>query len=365
MSLDRYDPLRAVAAREGLDAVALVPGANFRRLFNKDFHQNERALVVIVPVKGMPAAVVPNLELASFALINFEGEVFDWRDEVGPGAAFAALAKHMPLKRLGVEGQRMRVMEHHALKHVLPDLEIVDAHRAISALRLHKTDNEIALLKRAIAISESALEMTFADVRAGLTETQVESILVQNLFRCGAEELAFDTIVAAGDNSARPHAKARADYSIKAGDALMFDFGARVGGLCADITRTVFVEHCPDEARALYDTVKDANAVGRALAAPGVSAHDIDDAVIGHLERSPYATLIRSKTGHGLGRDVHEDPYIMRGNHTLLEPGMVFTVEPGLYKAGAYGVRIEDDVLVTDEGACSLTAFTRDLTVVK
>jgi Xaa-Pro dipeptidase len=170
--------------------------------------------------------------------------------------------------------------------------------------------------------------------------------------------------VAAGDNSARPHAHARPDYRIRAGDALLLDFGARKSGFCADITRTVFVGHATDEAQSVYDTVLRANLRGHEVTLPGATAHDVDDAVISVLEASPYADRIRTKTGHGLGRDVHEAPYIMRGNPEVLTSGVVFTNEPGLYEIGNFGVRIEDDILVTDTGSRSLTTFPKSLTVV-
>ncbi len=361
---DRYAPFRRIARATGLDAVALVPGPNFHRLFGKDFHTNERPLVVVIPVDGAPAAVVPNLELGSFAPIGFEGEVFDWRDQDGHAAAFAALAAARPLRRLGVEGQVMRVFVDQALRAANPGLEIVDAEASISGLRLRKTPEEIAALERAIAVSEAALAETLAAVRVGQTETQVENMLSRNLFGAGAEDFSFAPIVAAGDNSAKPHAKARPDYALRAGDALLIDFGARLDGLCADITRTVFVAEVSDEGRAVYETVRAANEIGHAATRPGATAHDVDDAVISALEASPYADRIRTKTGHGLGRAVHEAPYIMRGNAERLEPGMVFTIEPGLYRLGGFGVRIEDDVLVTEAGSRTLTAFPRDLTVV-
>jgi Xaa-Pro dipeptidase len=361
---DRYAELRAIARARGFDAVALVPGPNFQRLYDKDFHTSERPLVVLVPPEGPPAAVVPNLELGSFALIGFEGAVFDWRDQVGHGGAFAALAAAMPLRRIGVEGQVMRVFVHHALMAVYPSLEIVDAERAISGLRLRKRADEIAALEAAIAVSETALARTLEAVRVGMTEMEVQSILLGALFAAGAEDLSFGPIVAAGDNSARPHASARPDYRIRRGDALLLDFGARVGGLCADITRTVFVGEADAEARAVYDTVLRANAAGHAATRPGATAHDVDDAATAVLEASPFAARIRTKTGHGLGRAVHEEPYIMRGNAQILEPGMVFTIEPGLYEIGRFGVRIEDDVLVTETGTRSLTAFPRDLMII-
>ncbi len=357
--------LRDLMAETGLDAIALVPGANFRQVYGKAFYQNERSLVVLLQRDGPSLAVVPALEAASFDMIGFDGEVFHWRDNDGAAGAFEAMGRHCNARRIGVEGQAMRVMDHHGLKRALPDCEIVDVHKAISsALRLHKSDDDVALMRRAIAISEDALQRTLDEVRAGQSETDIESLLLKNLFAAGAEDMAFAPIVAAADNSFRPHAKARAGYRVKPGDALLLDFGAAHGGYMADITRTVFIGHCPDEARGVYETVLAANAAGREAARPGITAHELDNTVLSVLEASPFAEFVRTKTGHGLGRDVHEDPYIMRGNDQRLEPGMVFTVEPGLYLPDRFGVRIEDDVLITDGGSESLTTFPREIMIV-
>ena len=361
---DRYDEHRRIARDLGVDAVALVPGPNFTRLFNQNFHSHERPLVVVVPASGPPAAIVPNLELRSFDLLGFEGEVFDWRDQTGYDDAFDALAALLPLQSVAVEGQVMRVFVHHALTRACPGLTVIDAEHRISGLRLRKSAAEVAALEEAIQVSEAALTEVLDQVRVGMTETGIERLLTQALFAHGAEEHAFGPIVAAGDNSARPHAHARADYAVRAGDALMLDFGARKQGFCADITRTVFIRHASDEAQQVYETVLRANLRGHDVSRPGTSAHEVDDAVTSVLEASAFADRIRTKTGHGLGREVHEAPYIMRGNHQLLEPGMVFTNEPGLYRIGGFGVRIEDDILVTETGSRSLTQFPKTLTLV-
>jgi Xaa-Pro dipeptidase len=360
----RLSEYAAFAARLGVDALALVPGPNFTRVTGHSFHSNERPLVLLIPAEGAPAAVVPNLELGSFAHLDFPGTVFDWRDQDGYQPAFDALARHMALSSLAVEGQVMRVFVHHALVAAYPDLRIVDSERDISGLRIRKTAGEIAALERAIEISERALANVLDNLRMGQTEKQVESLLLQALVAEGAEGMAFHPIVAAADNSALPHAHARPDYAIRPGDALLLDFGARWGGFCADITRTVFVGHATDEAEHVYDTVLRANLAGHSVTRPGVTAHQVDDAVTSVLEASPFAERIRTKTGHGLGREVHEAPYIMRGNHQVLEPGMVFTNEPGLYRIGGFGVRIEDDILVTETGCRSLTSFPRELIVI-
>lgn len=321
--------------------------------------------MLVVPATGPAAALVPNLELRSWDLVGFEGAVFDWRDQDGYAAAFAALLKHLNIRSLAVEGQIMRVFVHHALKQAQPDLNIIDGEMAISGLRVIKTPSDIAAMQEAIEISERALERTLSAVRLGQTEKEIEQMLIQAMFAEGAEDLAFSPIVAAGDGSARPHASARHDYAVKAGDALLLDFGARKDGFAADITRTVFLDHASDEGQAVYDTVLRANRRGHEITRAGITAHEIDDAVTAVLEASPYADRIRTKTGHGLGRDVHEAPYIVRGNHEVLHAGAVFTNEPGLYEIDNFGVRIEDDILVTAGGCRSLTTFPTELQVLK
>ncbi|SLN23791.1 putative peptidase [Roseivivax jejudonensis] len=359
---DRYSEHRALARDLGVEALALVPGPNFERLYDAHFSTSERPTLVVIPTEGAPAAIVPNLELSSWAALEFEGEVFDWRDQDGYADAFAALARHLPMASLAVEGQVMRVFVHHALVAAYPGLAVHDAESAISGLRLVKTDAEIAALEEAIRISETALGEVLETVRVGTTEKDVERRLVAALFAHGAEGSAFGPLVASGAHSANAHAIAR-DEAIEDGDALLIDFGARWGGFAADITRTFFVGSASDEAHEVYETVRAANARGHEVARAGVTAHEIDDAVIGVLEASRFADRIRTKTGHGLGREVHEAPYIMRGNHAAVPAGAVFTNEPGLYAAGRFGVRIEDDILVTETGNRSLTTFPRELRI--
>ncbi|MCB1449325.1 MAG: aminopeptidase P family protein [Nitratireductor sp.] len=368
MTNSSLDVLKPVLSKHGLDAVAFVPGSNFRRIFRRDFHLMERPLVIIVPASGDPVAIVPNLEMASFSAIDFPGPVFDWRDETGYRDAFRQAAEALPhlagSSRFGLEAQRMRVFEQMALGEVFPDVKFVDAHQAISSIRLIKTADEIALLKEAIRISEAALEATLQEVRVGQSETEIESILLRQLFAHGADGLSFEPIVAAGDNSAQPHAKARPDYHIKAGDSLLIDFGASWRGYNADITRTFFVQEVSEFDRAFYETVLAANERGKSVTKAGITASHVDDSVQKVLESSQFAQFARHKTGHGLGLDVHEAPQIMRGNNAALEPGMVFTVEPGLYRIGECGVRIEDDVVVTEDGIECLTNFPRELRLV-
>ena len=359
---DRLEPCARVARTLGVDAVALVPGPNLESVVPHPFSGHERPFLLVLPGgEGASAALVPDLELGSWNAVGFEGAVFDWRDQDCYAAAFDTLLSHLGIGSLAVEGQAMRVFIHHALLAAQPGLRIVDAEPEISALRRIKTPAEIDSLRAAIDVFERALAQTLDGVRAGQSVQEVERSLVVNLFAEGADALAFGPIVATGDNLARPHARARADDLIAPGDALLLDFAAQVNDLCVDITRAVFAGHADDEAREVYDTVLCADR--RAFAHPETGAHAVDEPVTGVLEPAPDAERIRTRTNHGLGRDVREAPCIMHGNHAALGAGMVFTDAPGLYAPGRFGVRIEDDVRVPGDGCVPLTQFPKDLTV--
>ena len=358
----RWRALRAAMATADLDVVAIVPGANFLYLTGGTFGAMERPTVLIIPREGEARMVLPSFEEATWRKLSVDARVHLWKDQEGYSGAFRAAADALRPKRIGVEGQRMRVFEEIAVATALGGA-IIDAHREISAIRLRKDASEIAALRQAIAISEAALAATLPDVRVGMRELDVERLLLANLFGQGAPALAFPPIVVAGANAAEAHAAA-GDCRIKSGDTLLFDYGAAYKGYNADITRTVFVGEPDAEARAMYATVEEANRIGRAAAKPGVTASEVDDITTRFLEASPFRQHILTKTGHGLGLDVHEAPQIMRGNHQVLEPGMVCTIEPGLYPAALRGIRIEDDVVITETGSESLTGFPRELTVV-
>jgi Xaa-Pro dipeptidase len=197
-----------------------------------------------------------------------------------------------------------------------------------------------------------------------MSELQVKQFLMQELYKNGAEGLSFDPIVLTGPNSAIPHGLSSNQNLIKKGDALLFDFGATIKGYKADITRTFFMIEADEYQKKAYETVRKANEIGIWKSNIPNSLHDIDNETTLILENSDYKEFIVHKTGHGLGLDVHEDPYVVRGNNTKLEQGMVITVEPGLYIPQKFGIRIEDDVLITNDEATVLTSFSKDLRII-
>ena len=364
LAVARSERLKSAIAKAGLDAVAVVPGANFYYLTGVHFHLMERPTVLFVGADGRKAAVIPALEKARWQAEAPDVDTIYWLDSDGYEAAFEKVARRLRATRLGVEGQRMRYFEAEVVRRSFANTLVIDAHAEISAIRLCKDKAEIASMRRAIEISERAWLSTMDHAHSGMIETEVRQILTSAMLAEGADGFAFDPIVLSGGATADPHGVASFDRKLDRGAALLIDFGASWGGYSADITRTVFVETVSDEHRAIYEAVLAANALGRQIASPGVSLDRVDRDVTAKLRVGGYPELIVHKTGHGLGLDVHEAPQVMIGNNQLLEPGMVITIEPGLYRNGDVGVRIEDDVLITESGGESLTTLERTLRVV-
>ena len=361
----RTKKLSTIMRNAGLNVVALIPGPNHRYLTNAEHYVLERPIVTFYQPGRPPLAVIPELEIPLFERHPEPAELVVYTDAEGYAGAFEkALAKLGSRgKTIGVEGLFMRFFEGEIIRQSAPDATVIDATAPLAELRIHKDAEEIATLRRAIEISERALQAMFDEVKVGMSEIEAAAILEGHIKALGGEGLSFGTILHAGANTPLPHS-GPLEYRIQHGDALIVDFGATYKGYCADITRTVFVGAVTEEQRAFYAVVQAANEAGRAAARPGVTCESVDMAARQVFIDAGYEHLIRHRTGHGLGMEAHEAPYIVLGNKRILEPGMVFTVEPGIYRMGAIGVRIEDNMLITQDGAESLTTFPRELLVV-
>ena len=346
----------------GLDYVALMPGASLRYLTALNLLLLERPIVFFFPREGQPAAIVPTLEVRRVeADLPFEAEFFVYSDEEGHQPAFERACRALDLagKRLGVEFLNMRVLEMKQLEQHAPGCQVLDAGRVLSELRKTKDAEEIAYMRQAIRITEQALQEVANLVQPGRTDSEITAELKIAFLRAGAQGMSFEPIVGVGPDSALAHGTPRGRV-IKPGDLVIIDCGVAYEGYAADITRTFAVESIAPQWERVYEIVKEANAAGRAAVRPGASAQEVDRAARQVIAQAGYGEYFTHRTGHGLGLEVHEPPYIVEGNEELLQPGMTFTVEPGIYLPGQGGVRIEDDVLVTHQGAETLTTFPRD-----
>ena len=234
------------------------------------------------------------------------------------------------------------------------------ANDLVEALRERKDADEIARITAAAELAERALARAVSDVRVGLTERQVAGLLERALRDEGSAGFPFETIVASGARAALPHARAAA-REIGRGDFLLIDFGAIVDGYCSDITRTFVVGRATDEQRHVHDTVRGAAEHARSGIRAGLTGRDADALARRYIEDRGFGDAFGHSLGHGIGLEVHEAPRLARTADTILPERAVVTIEPGIYRAGWGGVRIEDDVVLGRTGATSVTSYPREL----
>jgi Xaa-Pro aminopeptidase len=369
MSADRHGERLArtmIAIGEaGLRGLLVTPGATLDYLTGYAPIPLERLTMLILAAGRDPVMIVPMLERPS-ALASPAGETIEiagWTDAEDPYAMTAGF--------LGASRDRetaFAISDDAWASHVLSleraaaDIELVPQGAALPLIRAVKDPEELERLRAAAHGADAAFAEIVRLSFAGRRELDVAGDLAR-LLRDHGHELVGFTIVGSGPNSASPHHDS-GDRTIRPGDAVVMDFGGVAGGYWSDITRTVFVGEPSDEQRHVYDAVRGAQQAAFEVIRPGVTCEAIDRAARAVIEESGYGERFIHRTGHGIGIELHEPPYIVQGNATPLEPGMTFSDEPGIYLPDRFGVRIEDQVEVTTEGAGRLNEASRELTVV-
>jgi Xaa-Pro dipeptidase len=348
----------------GLGILALNPGPSLTYLTGLHFHLSERPVVVIFTPKHPPIIVLPELETLKVQGLAYPIQAYPYGENPETWvSAFkkAADAVDTRFPEVGVEPRGLRFLEVGFLEAAFPKGYLVSAESVISALRMHKDKHEINSMQRAVDIAQKALQATFPTIKVGVSELEIASELSMQLLRHGSNPgLAFTPIVSGGPNSANPHASP-SNRPLASGDLLVIDYGANVDGYFSDITRTFAIGEVSPEYRYIAEIVLAANKAGREAVKPGVKAGSVDRAARAVIQEASYGDYFTHRTGHGLGLDGHEEPYIREGSDLVLEAGMIFTIEPGIYLPGRNGVRIEDNVLVTPEGVRCLTTLPREL----
>jgi Xaa-Pro dipeptidase len=362
----RHSRLVRAMRAAGLEAVALNPGPSLFYLTGLTFHLMERPVIALFTPDHRPGLVLPELERAK-AEASEGLDLYPYTEDEESrleSLKRACASLGLPGKRIGIEPLRFRAYELWLLEKASPGSPLVSADGVLGPLRVAKDEAEVAAIRQAVAIAESALAAALPLIRIGMTERELASELSLQLLRAGSDpELPFSPIVASGPNSAVPHA-VPGDRPLQAGDLLVLDWGATYRGYISDLTRTLAVGHADSEFARVHEVVQQANAAGRWSVMPEGTCAGVDQAARAVIAASGYGDNFTHRTGHGIGLEAHEPPYIRADNSERLLPGMVFTVEPGIYLPGRGGVRVEDNVLVTAEGGESLTSFPRDLKVV-
>lgn len=363
MNSERVNRLGKQVLAHGLDGIALVPGPNMLYLSGIHAHLSERPIVLFIPADDDPAIVIPTLEASKARSARIpEHRIFAWADQEGYTGAFQRACAQLELSDylLGVEAHFMRVLELELLHRYAPGLSTAHVEPVMTSLRIVKDENELGAMQAAAEVAETAMHRLLPRIKKGLTEKQIGAMLVEELVVAGSEGNPFGPIVAAGPNGSLPHAFP-SDRPIQEGDLLTIDWGAMIDDYPSDITRTFAVGEIEPEFARIYDHVRAANSAAKAIARPGATGSELDRAARSVIEESGYGEYFIHRTGHGLGLEIHEPPYIVEGNEEPLEVGSVFTIEPGIYLPDRAGVRIEDDMVITENHSRSLTAFPREL----
>ena len=291
-------------------------------------------------------------------------EVQGARVRIAKGAVLAAAARWISesrLKTIGFESERMTVATREVVaKALATGARLRPVGALVEQLRIIKDEEEIGRIRDAVQLASGLFEKTTPAIRAGAKETEVAGELEHAARRAGAEGMSFETIVAAGARSAMPHGRASSQAIPRQGFVIL-DYGVILAGYCSDMTRTVHVGNVTARAREMYDAVREAQEAGIGAVRAGVAAGEVDAAARKVLRRSGWGKYFTHSTGHGVGLEIHEPPRLGTGQSEILRPGMVVTVEPGIYVPGEGGVRIEDIVVVTESGCDVLTPTTKEL----
>ena len=361
---DRLDRARAATGAAGLDALLISPGADLRYLTGYNAIESERLTCLVVPAAGEPALVVPKLERPA-ALASPAGgldlEVLDWAETEDP---YGLVTKQLSRtgRRVAVADE-MKAVDVFALRAALPDAEQVLAGTVLRPLRLRKAPDEVAALRAAGAAIDRVHARMGEWLRPGRTEREVGADLARAILAEGHRGEEW-VVVASGPNGASPHHDL-SDRVIEVGDPVVVDIGGTTAdGYCSDSTRTYLAGGRPPAGFADYFTVLLAAQLAAVAAVrPGVTAQEVDAAARDVIATAGYGEAFVHRTGHGIGVQTHEEPYLVAGNEQVLEPGMAFSIEPGIYLPGRHGARIEDIVVVTDDGADRLNLRSRELAV--
>jgi Xaa-Pro aminopeptidase len=337
----------------GAAVAVLAPGANLRYLTGVTETPSERLCCCLLPSDGDPVFVVPDLSGAQVREATWVSDVRTWRDAADPTATLEDAVDDCVADAGEVLLDGTMWARHVlAVQSVVGDRPFGLVETALGPLRARKDAAELDALRRAGAVADEVMTGLFADADSllGRSEAELAREVERRLVDAGGEGASFEPIVAAGPNGAKPHHH-YGDRTVERGDPVVFDFGTRVDGYPSDTTRTVVLGGDPPaEFETVHDVVLSAQAAAVEAVAPGVEARTVDRAAREVIEAAGYGDAFVHRTGHGVGLEVHEEPYVSADSTTTLEPGMVFSVEPGVYLEGQFGVRIEDLVVVTDDG---------------
>ncbi|WP_026690658.1 M24 family metallopeptidase [Alteribacter aurantiacus] len=361
---NRIEALKSWMASHQADAVFLQTRANVFYTTGFDTDPHERLVASCFFQNADPLVVCPGMEMNQVKE-EFTGDIIGYSDTDNPwtmlGEAWSSRLdniKTIAVER-GISWERLK-----ALQTAFPKTSFIEVDEALEAARLIKDKHEVAILKEAAQLADFGVKTGVAALKEGVTEMEVLATIEYALKKKGVREMAFSTMVLFGEKAGDPHGNP-GTRTLKKGDAVLFDLGVIWKGYASDITRTVFFDHVKDSDQAIYETVLTAQMKALELCKPGTPIGELDQTARGWISKKGYGDYFPHRLGHGLGIQVHEFPSMHANNTEPLKQGMAFTIEPGIYLPNQAGVRIEDDVFITENGYETFTKYPKELQIVK
>ncbi len=348
----RLAKLRENLGRFKLAGLFLEPSENLYYFMGWRFGRSERLAAAFIPATGQPFVLGPAFEESRLREASSVEKIYTWQEHESPYAVFAKIISDYGLHTgtMAIE-PTTRYFVTDGLSRALPQMKLVNGDTVCNAQRMIKSEKEIALLRLANDATEACIRQTWTQIKSGMSEQEVAKLLQQNFSAIG---LSGGGLIQFGPSSAIPHGGA-SPRSLQQNDVVLMDCGTRLQGYTSDVTRTTVFGTPSPRHEEIWRLVYQAQSAGIAAAKPGVTCESVDAAARKVIAEAGYGKYFVHRLGHGIGLEGHEAPYFAGNNKTILEPGMTFTVEPGIYIQGEFGVRLEDDIVITENGCELLT----------
>lgn len=364
--MNRIDNLLAKLKENNLDSVLVTSKANVYYYSNYYTDPHERVIAIYITQFHEPILILPNMEVEDAKRAGWSYQILGYHDHEDVWELLIDRLKKgdkLP-ERLGLENNDLSLERYYFLKRILPDTEMIDVQNILASLRVIKDEKEYELLKEAAALADFGIKTGIEAIKEGVTELEVIAKIEYELKKKGIQEMSFSTMALFGDSTASPHGTPGLK-KIKKGDLVLFDLGVIYKGYCSDISRTVAFQSITPEQNDIYHIVLTAEKKAIEAAQVGTEVGHLDQTARNHISQAGYEEYFPHRIGHGLGVDVHEFPSMHANNDLVLQPGMCFTIEPGIYVPQTGGVRIEDMIFMTENGPEILTKSPKNLQIIE
>ncbi|MDQ0220066.1 aminopeptidase P family protein [Peribacillus cavernae] len=362
----RMEAVKEWLNQNTIDAALITAPENVFYLSGYLSNPHERLLALAVFQDAEPFLVVPKMEAAEAKESGWDAEIIGYTDIEDPWEQIKQSVENrsLTIKRIAIEKEHMNVERYEKVNVVFSVPEFVSAEEKLRQLRMIKTEEEMMKIREACRLADYAIEVGVSEINEGKTEMEILAAIEFELKKAGINEMSFSTMVLTGKNAASPHGTP-GTTKVQRGDLVLFDLGVVYEGYCSDITRTVAYGDINDKQREIYETVLRAQETAVTASLAGTSCSEIDLTARRLIAEKGYGDYFPHRLGHGLGISVHEYPSLTETNPLILRPGMVYTIEPGIYVPNVAGVRIEDDILITENGFEVLTKYPKTLQIIK